>query len=162
MQLNFLLTNSVKNLINIFLSLFVLCTIAACTSSRSVDKSALEIPDFNKDQIWQLTAMRGKPVDTQGKTFTLQFNPETGDIHGFMACNKYFGHYNCHPGDPQTGLYPIEIGLDGSGSLGCPEADMNADSRYYALLPKATHLSYTSTSLTLYQNNKEILRYELQ
>ena len=162
MQPNFLSTNSVKNLINILLSLFALCTFAACASSRPADKSTLEIPAFDKDQIWQLTAMRGRSVDSQGKTFTLQLYPDAGIVRGFMACNMYFGHYTCHPGDSQTGRFPIEIVLEGSGSLGCPEADMNADSRYYALLPKATHLSYTSTTLILYQNDKEILRYELR
>lgn len=151
-----------KNLTNTLLSLFALCTLAACASSRPANKSALEIPVFDKDQVWQLIDMRGKPVDTQGKTFTLQLYPDAGIVRGYMACNMYFGHYTCHPGDPLTGRYPIEIVLEGSGSLGCPEADMNADSRYYALLLKATHFSYTSTTLTLYQNDKEILRYELQ
>lgn len=136
----------------------------SCFGSSKIPSDApmVAIPDFDKEQIWQLTAIRGRTVDTHGKTFTIQFNPEAGTVRGFMACNMYFGRYVCRPGDSRTGRCPIEICLEGSGSLGCPEADMNADSRYYSLLPKATHLSFTSNTVTLYQNNKEILRYELQ
>lgn len=153
-----------KNLAKILLALLSLPMLFSCTGSAplSSDSHAYSIPDFDKNQVWQLTAIRGRAVDSRGKTFTIQFNPEAGTVRGLMACNMYFGHYTCLPGDPQTGRCPVEISLEASGSLGCPEADMNADSRYFALLPKATHLTYTSTSLTFYQNNKEILRYELQ
>ena len=72
------------------------------------------------------------------------------------------GALSCHPGDPKTARYPIKITLQGAGTLTCHEALINADNRYYALLPKTTHLSYSPTSITLYQQNKEILRYELR
>ena len=150
-----------KNIVNILLALTFLL-FGACSGSRQADKTPLPMPAFDKGQTWQLTVMRGRPVDPKGYVFTLIFNPEAGSVSGMMACNEYFGLYSCLPGDPGSQRYPIKIELQGSGSLLCTEADMNAEARYYALLMKTTHLAYTPTAITLYQNNKEILRYELQ
>ena len=133
----------------------------ACAGSQKADSTPLEIPAFDKGEVWQLVAINGKPL-TYHPAPTLIFNPETGLIHGTMACNTYFGLYSCHPGDPKTARYPIKITLQGAGTLTCHEALINADNRYYALLPKTTHLAYSPTSITLYQQNKEILRYELR
>ena len=44
----------------------------------------------------------------------------------------------------------------------CPESDMNAERRYLSLLTKATHMKIGLYTLILYQQNKEILRFELQ
>lgn len=150
-----------KNIVITLLPLVALL-FGACSGTHHVAKTPLEVPVFEKEQVWQLTTMRGRPADRQSKEITLQFNSEAGSVRGIMSCNTYFGHFVCNPGDPATGRYPISITLEGSGSLGCPEADMNADTRFYALLPKATHAVFTATSITLYQNSKEILHFELR
>ena len=161
MHSNFLSTKSVKNIVITLLPLVALL-FGACSGTHHVAKTPLEVPVFEKEQVWQLTTMRGRPADRQSKEITLQFNSEAGSVRGIMACNTYFGHFVCNPGDPETGRHPISITLEGSGSLGCPEADMNAEGRFFAAFQKANNILISDNSLTLYRDNKELLLFELR
>ena len=133
----------------------------ACAGSQKADSTPLEIPAFDKGEVWQLVAINGKPL-TYHPAPTLIFNPETSTIHGTMACNTYLASFSCRPANPSSARYPIQISLLSSGTLVCPDALLNADSRFLALLPRATHLAYSPSSITLFQRNKELLRFELQ
>ena len=116
---------------------------------------------LGKSQTWQLVAMRGKAVPS---ATTLVFNPEAGTLGGFAACNNYFCTYNAKltASDADGDHYALTVKLEGGGSIGCPEAVMNAEARYLALLGKADGMLVTAYTLTLTQRGKEILKYELQ
>jgi hypothetical protein len=49
-----------------------------------------------------------------------------------------------------------------SSDLLCPDPAMNAEQRYLGLLRKANRLVVEGTTLTLYSNNREILKFGLQ
>ena len=114
--------------------------------------------------MWQLVAIRGKDVSRTSNIITLSFNPEAGTISGKAPCNSYFGNYKLRPNTQQQDgdYYTLGFSDIGSTKVYCTEADMNAESRYLSLLPKADALRIDAYTLTLYQKGKEILKYELQ
>ena len=108
--------------------------------------------------------MRGKAVSRTTDIITLTFNPEAGTISGKATCNSYYGNYRLKLDSktPEGDNYTLKLSDVGSTKVFCNEADMNAESRYISLLPKADALHIDAYTLTLYQKGKEILRYELQ
>ena len=117
-----------------------------------------------KGQVWQLVAVRGKAVSRTAGLTTLTFNPEAGTISGKTACNTYYGSYRLRleASTAEGYRYALAFSDIGSGDTRCPEADMNSEARYMALLPKADAMCVDAYTMTLYQRGKEILKYELQ
>lgn len=117
-----------------------------------------------KDQTWQLVTLQGRSPKNLAAAPTLRFNPEAGTLSGFAYCNTYTFHYTLHPTaqKPDGDYHTLSLESWGGSSLGCPEADMNAESRFLLLLSKATTLRLTATTLTFYQRDKELLLFELQ
>ena len=149
-----------KNIPSILIPLAALL-LCACGATHKADTAPLPPPTFDKAEVFQLVSIQGRPLTYQPAP-TLIFNPETSTIHGPMACNTYLASFSCRPANPSSARYPIQISLLSSGTLVCPDALLNADSRFLALLPRATHLAYSPSSITLFQRNKELLRFELQ
>ena len=136
--------------------------LSSCSTSRETFH-ADQLP-LSKVQTWQLAAIQGRNIDPGDKVPTIVINPEAGTATGHAYCNTYT--FRCtlqHPDQQLDGdYYDLELSLWGSGSLGCPETEKNAEARYLSLLAKATRLRLNATNLTLFQKDKEILHFELQ
>ena len=144
----------------IALLLISLATVA-CSSRKpaaAIDNDPL-LPQ--KNQVWQLTTMRGRPVQSP---IILSFNTEAATLSGRATCNTYGADcrltFSAATADGYR--YTLAIANLSQGNTLCPEADMNAESRYLALLPKADAMLLTPYNLTLYQRDQEILHFELQ
>ena len=117
-----------------------------------------------RGQVWQLVALQGRTLDRNKQSPTLSFNPDTRTASGTAYCNEYTFHYTlAHPQQqPEGDRYEVQFTFWGSGTTECPEGNMNAERRYLGMLGKATSLSLTATTLTLYQKNRELMHFELQ
>ncbi len=151
-------------LTHIVLIISLLLTACASRHHEVQTPRATEPVTLQKEQVWQLVAMRGKAVSRTSGIITLTFNPESGNLSGKATCNSYFGSYTARLKEQlQEGdVYTLTISGVGSTKVYCTEADMNAESRYLALLPKADAFRVDAYTLTLYQKGKEILKYEIQ
>lgn len=138
--------------------------LTACTVHRPPAASDQTAPlAFDKGQTWQLVSLRGKPMQ-QSTTITLVLNSETATLHGHATCNRYFADIKQRllGVDAEGTRYGLDISYFGKDNVSCPEADMNLEERYFALLPKADACLLTPYTLTLFRGGKEILKYELQ
>ncbi len=149
-----------KRLLVIGYGILSIICLVACGSSKSAASSE-EPLSLQKEQVWQLTAMRGRHVKA---LITLSFNTEAATLNGTATCNRYGAdcHLTYSAAAPEGYRYTVAVGNLTAGTTLCPEADMNAETRYLALLPKADALLLTPYNLTLFQKDKEILRFELQ
>lgn len=137
---------------------------AGCGTQRAAVADMSEALGFDKGQVWQLVNLRGKELSRQDGVVTLVFNPEAGTLSGQMPCNRYYADFTHRLLSlSEAGCrYALAIEYLGSGQVACPEADMNAEQRYLALLPRATACVLTPYSLTLFQKDKELMKFELQ
>jgi heat shock protein HslJ len=149
-----------------YITLVACLLLAACGNSKPAVSTAQQQEALapQKSQVWQLVAMRGKAVSRTDNIITLMFNPEAGTVSGKATCNSYYGNYRLRLDSqtPEGDNYTLKLSDVGSTKVYCNEADMNAESRYISLLPKADALRIDAYTLTLYQKGKEILKYELQ
>lgn len=152
-----------KNILKTLLSLLATLIIACCASSPFTPSHSLSHPftppitppTLSKNQIWQLVKLQGRTIPPHSKATTLSFNPEAQTLRGQTPCNPYSADYSI-----QNSTLIIQ-NLQ-SSSLLCPEADINAESRYLATLKKCTQISLSSSTLSLGINNKVLLVFELQ
>ena len=153
-----------KNILKILPPILIALTLTACasTATQAIRQSSNPAISLDKDQVWQLVKIQSRDLPGDAKTVTLTFNPEAESFRGMTACNFYAGTYTLGESSPTDGRRPFSIGTFGSGSIRCPEADMNAEGRYLSIFHKANHLLVTEHTLILYQNDKEILRFEVQ
>jgi len=138
--------------------------LASCGGTRQTADAVGEALQVDKEQVWQLVAVRGKEVTAKDAAATLMFYPEGAALRGRVACNRYFGDYSMKL-DKVTAdgtRYTLTTSDVSGNDVQCPEADMATQERYLALLRKSDACLLTAYSLTLYQRGKEILRYELQ
>ena len=133
-------------------------TAAGCGTRRIAD-AGVDMPMPEKGQVWQLVSMRGRDVK-RGTMVTLTLNTETGNMHGMAQCNSYYADFRLRP--QANAAYSLTLSNMGSSETSCPDADMNAEYRYFSLLAKADALAVTEYTMTLYSKGKEILKYELQ
>lgn len=141
--------------------LFISMAVVACSSHKAAAVADNEPLLPQKSQVWQLTTLRGRPVNA---TITLAFNTEAATLNGRATCNTYGAdcRLTYSAASSEGYRYTVAIANLAAGNTLCPEADMNAESRYLALLPKADAMLLTPYNLTLYQKDKEILHFELQ
>lgn len=153
-----------KNIFSILLSLLAMLMVSACSSVSSPQTASLPQSTLDKNQTWLLVAIQGRSLDPAKKAPVIIFNPDAATASGVAYCNQYTYKYTLTPVAQQTDgdYYDLHLERWGSGYLECTVADMNAESRYLALLAKATRLRLTAYNLTLFQKNKEILYFELQ
>ena len=131
---------------------------AGCGAGRHGAAAAGAMPLPDKGQVWQLVSMRGRDVKS-GDMVTLVFNPDGGFLHGMAHCNSYYAECMIRS---DGGRYSLKLSNMTEGSIRCPDAVMNAQFRYTALLMKADAMEVTAYTLTLYSKGKEILKFELQ
>lgn len=134
----------------------------SCGSQREITHATTGslLPD--KNQVWQLTAINGRQIASDAKATTLSFNPEAGTFRGQTTCNFYAGTYTIGETASADGRRPLVIDCSSTGSVLCPEADMNAEGRFVATFQKANYILITEYTLSFYRDNKEILRFGLQ
>lgn len=151
-----------KNILKTLLPIVLALVAVSCKSNQETTRPAENslLPD--KSQTWQLVALNGREIPRNAKTVTLSFNPEAASFRGTTACNTYAGTYTLGSPSPSDGRCSLSISTLESGSLRCPEADINAESRYLSLLQKTNSIFISQHTLTLYQRNKETLRFQLQ
>lgn len=151
-----------KNIVKLLLPLVVALVAVACATVRV----AAEPPQLAKEQTWQLVAIQGRAVNRSATPVTIVFNPETGNISGRAACNTYSATYSVASGvaGDKYEWCRLEIGNIGHADMQCPDAEMNAEMRYLALLKKCTLMAspYPQTKLLLGNNDKVLLEFELQ
>ncbi|MBR1550613.1 MAG: META domain-containing protein [Bacteroidales bacterium] len=149
------------------LTLLLVLLLASCGTGRPAFSSA-PAPLPQKEQTWQLVALRGRSLDPAAAAPTLVVNPEAGTLSGFAYCNQYFYQYTLRleTSQPDGDYYALSLRPPTSDlppiKTSCPEGKMNAESRYLLLLDKATRLRVTATTLTFYNKSKEILHFQLQ
>lgn len=151
-----------KNILKTLLPLLAILALGSCGSLRETVPSTAASLLPEKGQTWQLTAINGRAVPANAKTVTLTFNPEAESFRGTTACNFYAGTYLVGEASLADGRRPFSIALFGSGSILCPEADMNAEERFLALFQKANTLFIDEYTLILFRDNKETLRFGLR
>lgn len=151
-----------KNILKILLPLLIALTLTACASTATQSLSHSVTQTLDKDQVWQLVKMQGRDLPQNAKIVDLTFNPEAGSFRGMTACNFYAGTYTLGEPSPTDGRRPFTIVTFGSGSILCPEADMNAEGRFLSVFEKANYILIDEFTLSFYRDNKEILRFELQ
>lgn len=141
--------------------LAVLACVAAvaCSSARPTATVMADAVPPAKEQTWQLVEMRGREVPRSSEAITLVLNPEAGTASGQSACNRYHAQLRL-----RAAADGFDMQLEGIGAtrVQCPEAKMNREQRYLALLAKADHLRVAGYELELTQHGKTILKYELQ
>ena len=137
--------------------------LTSCVSTNIQAPSHPDIWTLTKEQTWQLTSLNGRRIPDGSKSATLTFNPEAGILSGYATCNTYSAHYIL--ADPRAGSEKLQFSIFNfqfSTEIQCPEGDMNAEERFLATLKKATAILIHEHSLSIYQNDKEILHFELQ
>lgn len=135
-------------------------------ASFSTDGNApLSDPVHDDISLWQLVSIKGRTIQyaDEQQPITLQINSESKTISGHAGCNNYFGNYLL--GKPCSSkelpyLQHISISQIGSTKMVCPDNFMQLEQKYLPLLEKANRMQMTDDELILYQNNKEILRYD--
>ena len=158
---------TMKNKTNIIVLLLLAMVplMVQCTGERKAAvQTAAEAVQLDKEQVWQLVAVRGKEVARNEAEVILMFHPESGTLRGSIACNRYFADYTLRL-DKVTAdgsRYHLKVSYVSGGNVQCPEGGMAAQERYLALLAKADACLLTPYTLTLYQKGKEILKYGLQ
>lgn len=150
-----------KNILKILLPLFAALLTTACAGHKAPQSSNCPIT-LEKDQIWQLTKMQGRDINRNTKSTNLSFNPEAGTLKGQTACNSYSANYSIGNSSDEKMFFQFATSNFQFSNVQCPEADMNAESRYLAILKKCTQISVTSTTLTLSNKDKPLLVFELQ
>ena len=141
-----------------------LILLSACGGHSKTTTSPQPAPMPDKEQVWQLVSIQNRDLTPGGAAVTIVFNPQAGTATGNTSCNEYTFSYSLGTPSVQSTdkLYPVTFTYWGSGTVMCPESDMNAERRYLALLAKTTHLKITPYTITAYQRGKETLRFELQ
>ncbi|MBQ8703710.1 MAG: META domain-containing protein [Bacteroidales bacterium] len=138
--------------------------LAACGAPKPTPTADAAALRFDKEQVWQLVAQRGKEVASTADPVLLMFHPESGTLRGRVACNRYFADYKLRLDRVAAdgSHYRLEVLYVSGGDVQCPEGDMAAQERYLALLAKADACLLTPVALTLFQKGREVLKYELQ
>ncbi len=153
-------------------ALVALCLVLAaagavgCTAARAPEAASATVAEPlapTHEQVWQLVEMRGRKVERSLAAVTLVVNPQAGTVKGQGACNGYYADCRLRwtATDQEGHHYSLRLENVGSHDRQCPDAEMNADARYLALLAKADGLVLTPTTLVLFQKERPLLKYEL-
>lgn len=152
------------SIFNFQFSILLLLLFASCstlsTHHSSLDTQHTPLPTLDKEAVWQLVEMAGRPV-LQSTVITLQFNPEAGTLRGQSTCNTYCADYTLSPAT-QSSL--IKLSHLSHTDIQCAEAQMNTEERFLALLAKTNQLSLSPDgwTLTLSAKGRNPLVFSLQ
>ncbi len=154
-------------------SFFIFLLLASCstliTHHSSLDTQHTPLPTLDKEAVWQLVEMAGRPVQ-QSTVITLQFNPEAGTLRGQSTCNTYCADYTLsHPPShsatqPLSHSATLKLSHLTHTDIQCAEAQMNTEERFLALLAKTNQLSLSPDgwTLTLSAKGRNPLVFSLQ
>ena len=172
MQPKYLSTTAVKNTLKILLSLCLIMLNVECgtithhssliTHHLTLNTKHLTLNTINKDQTWQLVRIQGRDIPKNAKSVTLTLNPEAGTLSGQATCNTYSANFVIGNQRPDSEKFQFSISNFQFTDIRCPEADMNAEGRFFAAFQKANNILISENSLTLYRDNKELLHFELR
>lgn len=151
-----------KNILKTLLSLVIVFFLTACASSVETQPTASPSLPLSKDQTWQLVKIQGRTIDRNATPVTILFNPEAGTLRGQTPCNTYSANYTLGGQLPASENFQLSTSNFQLSNVQCPDAEMNAESRYLANLSKCTWITSTSTTLSLGNKNKTLLQFELQ
>lgn len=144
----------------------VLLAMAAwgCGAARQSQPAADEPLRPEKHHVWQLVELRGRAVSRTAAVMTLTLNPEAGTLRMEGPCNRYGAAYRARltAQAPEGDRYKLSVSHMEGGTTQCPDAEMNAEERHRTAIEKADEMVLTAYTLTLLQNGKTILRYELK
>ena len=129
----------------------------ACSGSKSSTTKDSNL-DFNRDDVWQLTTMRGLEVQyAEGQDpVTIQLNPEALTVNGNSGCNTYFGDFKYD----KKGTF--DFGDLGCTRMACPEQMMRLEDQYLPILDKVDAYTLTEYKLTFLQGEKVLLEFDKQ
>lgn len=146
------------------LLLLLLPLFVQCASQKAPVQGSEAAVQFDKEQVWQLVSLQGKPVPQAAAEIVLMFHPESGTLRGRVACNRYFADYSLRLQESTAAgsRYAMDVKYVSGGDVQCPEGGMAEQERYLALLGKADACLLTATTLTLYRRGRETLKFELQ
>lgn len=134
--------------------LFVLLMACGCKSHKEAVVSVK--PEFNAEEIWKLTRLKGKeyaPLEGQ-KEIYIQINVEAGTFSGYSGCNRYFGTFK----DLGEGRMVLS---DFNGTkMACPEAFHKMESGYMQLLHRCDGYNLGEYKLELLQDGNVLLTFE--
>lgn len=134
----------------------VLSILVGCSVQRTeLGSGANEPVVLQKEHRWQLTAINGRDLKPTDDAVTICFNPEAGTLSGTTPCNTYSANYALQ--NSEFKIHNLQ-----SSDLLCPDPAMNAEQRYLGLLRKANRMTVEGNNMTLYSNNREILKFGLQ
>lgn len=141
-----------------YIVLSVIALLVAGCAVQHIEATGEALLRPEKGQVWQLVEQRGREVK-RGTEVTLIINTESGSLRGTAYCNSYYAEYILRA---EGNHYSMKITTMSSGTTRCPDAEMNAQTRYLSLLQNADMMTLTEYTLTLYSKGKVILKYELQ
>lgn len=121
--------------------LLVLCGVAALGVVAAGCGSGSETPELDGTS-WRLTGWSVSAQDPNDVTITAEF--KDGTVSGSAAVNQYNGAYTVGPEDA------FAAGPLASTKMAGPEADMQAEAAYLALLEGAKSVKLDGTTLTLF------------
>lgn len=138
-----------------YVALLMVVVLAACSTSIKSSSETANLKDSHWAELgnneWQLIAWQDKELIEKDISITLQY--QEGRISGLAACNRYFASVKV---DEQAG--GIVLGAVGSTMMACLDSQMQAESRFLALLAKITHYQITDNHLYLsYQENDQVI-----
>ena len=155
------------------LSILLLLLLASCstlsTHHSSLDTQHTPLPTLDKEAVWQLVSLAGRPVP-QSTVITLQFNPEAGTLRGQSTCNTFCADYTLSQPPSHSATQPLSHSATLKLShlthtdIQCAEAQMNTEERFLALLAKTNQLSLSPDgwTLTLSAKGRNPLVFSLQ
>jgi len=166
-----LINNAVKNTLKILLSLCltvfsVQCSVFSSSSiihhpSLNTKHSSLNTKHLTLNtKHLTLVKIQGRDIPKNAKSVTLSFNPEAGTLSGQATCNSYSANFVIGNQRPDSEKFQFSISNFQFTDIRCPEADMNAEGRFFAAFQKANNILISENSLTLYRDNKELLHFE--
>lgn len=151
-----------KNILKTLLMVLAILMHISCTSTTTQPLSHSVTQSLDKSQVWQLVKIQGRDIDRTATPTTLVFNPEAHTLRGQTQCNTYSADYTLSQPLSHTVTQSLTISNFQLSNVQCPDAEMNAETRYLSTLKKCTQLSLTATTLTLGNKNKALLEFELR
>ena len=151
-----------KNILKTLLMVLAILMHISCTSTATQSPSHSTTQSLDKSQVWQLVKIQGRNIDRTATPTTLAFNPEAHTLRGQTQCNTYSADYTLSQPLSHSATQSLTISNFQLSNVQCPDAEMNAETRYLSTLKKCTQLSLTATTLTLGNKNKALLEFELR
>ena len=131
--------------------------LAGCNNRKNEVKVFAQ-PEFQIEDIWTLSSIRGKSVsymDGQHEAY-ISFNPEAGTVKGHNGCNIFFGNFKDF-GDGKMKLSEIS-----TSKMSCPDDFHRLEQSFMQTLMRCNTYKLGQYTLELFQDEKKMLTFEKQ